>query len=77
MIFADAWPGKYDRLDETLALLAPGGLYIVDDLLPQKSWPPGHENAVAAFVSHIRSRPDIRVTALDWASGLLLVVKAV
>lgn len=35
LIFADAWTGKYSHLEETLRLLKPGGLYIVDDMLPQ------------------------------------------
>lgn len=42
LIFADAWPGKYDGLDETLALLAPGGLYVVDDMSRQPNWPEDH-----------------------------------
>ena len=40
LIFADAWPGKYTALDAALALLAPGALYVVDDMLPQPNWPP-------------------------------------
>src|ERR1051325_2957647 len=34
-IYADTWPGKFTHLPEALALLAPGGLYVIDDLLPQ------------------------------------------
>jgi predicted O-methyltransferase YrrM len=41
-IYADTWPGKFTHLPEALALLAPGRFYIVDDLLPQPSWPAGH-----------------------------------
>lgn len=42
-IFADTWSGKYQMLDETLDLLAPGGLYVIDDMLPQANWPEGHD----------------------------------
>ena len=42
LIFADAWPGKYNALDETLAMLKIGGFYIVDDMLQQANWPDGH-----------------------------------
>ncbi|RPI41980.1 MAG: methyltransferase domain-containing protein, partial [Betaproteobacteria bacterium] len=42
LIFADAWAGKFSHLEPTLALLRPGGIYIVDDLLPQPTWPEGH-----------------------------------
>jgi len=31
-IFADTWAGKYRLLDEALALLNPGGLYVIDDM---------------------------------------------
>ena len=37
-IYADTWPGKFTNLPEALALLAPGGLYLIDDLLPQPNW---------------------------------------
>lgn len=39
LIYADAWPGKFSHLDEALALLRPGGIYLIDDLLPQPNWP--------------------------------------
>ena len=42
LIFADAIPGKYEHLNETLALLRRGGLYVVDDMLPQPTWPKDH-----------------------------------
>ena len=31
--YADAWPGKFSQLEEALALLRPGGMYVIDDLL--------------------------------------------
>ena len=42
LIFANAIPGKYEHLDETLALLRCGGLYVVDDMLPQPTWQKDH-----------------------------------
>lgn len=41
-IFADTWPGKYNDIEAALHLLKPGGFYIIDDMLPQPSWPEGH-----------------------------------
>lgn len=32
LIFADAWPGKYCDLEDTLALLKIGGIYVIDDM---------------------------------------------
>src|SRR4030095_1102093 len=35
LIYADAWPGKFSHLDDALALLKPGGMYLIDHLLTQ------------------------------------------
>jgi len=75
LIFADAWPGKYEALDETLALLAPGGLYVVDDMSPQPNWPPGHQPRVDALTARLKSHPDLATVALDWASGLVIAAR--
>lgn len=75
LIFADAWPGKYDGLDETLALLRSGGLYVVDDMLPQPNWPEGHQPRVDALVARLKSHPDLVSVALDWASGLVIAAR--
>lgn len=75
LIFADAWPGKYEGLDETLALLGPGGLYVVDDMSPQPNWPPGHQPRVDALVTRLKSHPDLATVALGWASGLVIAAR--
>jgi len=74
-IFADTWPGKFRLLDETLSLLKPGGLYIIDDLLPQASWPQGHEHKVAELMAVLERRKDLRLTKLNWSTGLIIGVK--
>ncbi len=74
-IFADTWPGKYMMLEETLAMLAPGGIYIIDDMLPQSNWPEGHAEKVANLLSTLDARDDMVVTKMHWASGIVLVVK--
>jgi len=74
-IFADTWPGKYDHLDDALALLKPGGLYIVDDLLPQPNWPSGHDLKVAALIATLEQRSDLMITKLNWATGLIIATK--
>jgi predicted O-methyltransferase YrrM len=75
LIFADTWPGKYRLLAETLALLAPGGLYVIDDMLPQANWPADHAPKVAALVATLETHPDLYSTKLAWASGLMLVTR--
>jgi len=37
LIFAGTWSGIYDELEETLALVAIGGFYVIDDMTPQSS----------------------------------------
>lgn len=74
-IFADTWPGKFSDLEETLTLLSPGGIYFLDDLLPQPNWPEGHQAKVDALREMLNSRPDLHCTALNWASGLMICVK--
>jgi predicted O-methyltransferase YrrM len=75
LIFADAWPGKYEGLDETLALLKRGGLYVVDDMLPQPNWPEGHQARVDALVERLASHPDLAAANLAWASGLIVAAR--
>ena len=74
-IFADTWPGKYHRLDDALALLKPGGLYVIDDMLPQANWPAGHDLKAAALIATLEQRADFTVTKLNWASGLIVATK--
>jgi predicted O-methyltransferase YrrM len=75
LIYADAWPGKFSDLDKALSLLRPGGIYIVDDLLPQPNWPEGHAPKVPALIHDIEQRADFVTVQLAWASGLMLVVR--
>ena len=75
LIFADAMPGKFDHLEESLALLAPGGIYVGDDLHPQANWPDGHQPRVDTFIEKMMTDPRFTTTVLDWASGVLLAVR--
>jgi len=76
LIFADALPGKFSELDDALSLLADDGVYIVDDLLPQDSWPEGHAPKVPAFIENMKSRDALEVEYWEWSSGILLAQKS-
>jgi predicted O-methyltransferase YrrM len=75
LIYADAWPGKFTHLDEALALLRVGGIYFIDDLAPQPNWPEGHAPKVPELIASLERRVDFRAVKLDWASGLMIVVR--
>jgi predicted O-methyltransferase YrrM len=75
LIYADAWPGKFSHLDDALALLRVGGIYVIDDLLPQPNWPKGHAHKVPALIGNLEQRRDFITARLAWASGLMIVVR--
>ncbi len=74
LIFADTWSGKYRLLHEALALVKPGGLYVIDDMLPQPNWPEGHAEKVDALLHTLHALPGWHVAQLDWASGVVVAV---
>jgi len=75
LIYADAWPGKYSHLDRALSLLAIGGIYFIDDLLPQANWPDGHAARVPPLVADLEQRRAFVPVKLAWASGLMMLVR--
>lgn len=75
LIFADAWPGKFSELDETLDLLKIGGFYVIDDMKPQHDWPEGHEQKADDLAHYLVSRQDLTVTKMDWSTGVFLCTK--
>jgi predicted O-methyltransferase YrrM len=74
-IYADAWPGKFTHLDEALALLRAGGMYVIDDLLPQPNWPEGHAPKVPELIERLEQQRGFVTVKLAWASGLMIVVR--
>jgi predicted O-methyltransferase YrrM len=74
-IFADTWSGKYRFLDEALDLLKPGGIYIIDDMLPQLNWPEGHAEKVDKLIATLEQRSDLRTIKISWASGIIIATK--
>lgn len=74
-IFADTWHGKYLLLDEAIAMLNKGGLYIIDDMLPQQNWPEGHQEKAIKLIKDLESRDDLHLTKQVWATGIVIGVK--
>ena len=75
LIFADTYPGKFEALNETLALLKKGGLYIIDDLNPQPGWAADHLPKVERLLTVLEAREDLYITKFNWSVGLLVAVK--
>jgi predicted O-methyltransferase YrrM len=74
-IFADSWPGKYNTLDETLRLVAPGGFYVIDDMLPQPNWVEGHQLLVEELLVKLDALKDFHVCKMNWSTGLVLCTR--
>ena len=76
LIYADAWPGKFSDLDRALALVKPGGIYVVDDMLPQPNWPADHAPKAAALIERLLALDGFESTWLEWSTGLIICVKS-
>ena len=74
-IFADTWHGKYLLLGEVLSMLNKGGLYIIDDMLPQPNWPDGHQEKVINLIDYLETREDLLLTRQVWSTGIIIAVK--
>jgi len=75
LVFADTRPGKYTHLQEALRLVKVGGLYVVDDMLPQPNWPNDHPPKVAAAVATRESTTELKVTMLTWSTGVAVAAR--
>jgi predicted O-methyltransferase YrrM len=75
LIFADTWPGKYDHLEDALVLLKRGGLYVIDDMLPQPNWPDGHAGKVAELIRRLEVHPELLMVKMRWATGIIIAAK--
>lgn len=74
-VFADAIPGKYEGLQDCLRVVKPGGFYVVDDLLPQPNWPPGHAERVPLLLNQLAGDDRFAIAPLFWATGIIVAVR--
>ena len=75
LIFADTWPGKYDGLYTALGLLKKGGIYLIDDMLPQKNWPDDHALKVEKLISTLENDRNYLMAKLSWSTGIIIVTR--
>jgi predicted O-methyltransferase YrrM len=76
LLFADAWAGKYDGLDDALALVRPGGFFIGDDMLPQANWPDNHQERAEGLVTYLEGLQGWTTVTLCWGSGFVIAVRS-
>jgi predicted O-methyltransferase YrrM len=74
-IFADAWAGKYTHLEVALEALKSGGFYVIDDMLPHPDWSDDHKLRAAALITELEDKPNLVLTKLNWASGIIVATK--
>ena len=75
LVFADAWPGKYSEIKETLDLIKVGGFYVVDDMTPQTDWPEGHHEKAKKLFAYLESRIDFTMTKMNWSTGIIIMTR--
>jgi predicted O-methyltransferase YrrM len=75
LVFADAMPGKYEALEEALALVRPGGFYVIDDMLPQPNWPEGHAEKIPLLLDRLAKDSRFFIVPMVWASGVVIAVR--
>ncbi len=75
LIFADTWVGKFMQLDLVLAMVKPGGFYVIDDLNRQPNWPEGHQDQVILLLDHLKSQKEFYAFPIDMGTGLLVLCR--
>lgn len=74
-IFADTYAGKFHQFEDAFALLKPHGMYVVDDMLPQYTWPEDHGPKVDDLIKKLERVENARVTKLSWSTGIMILTK--
>jgi len=75
LVFADAFPGKFENLNFALDLVKVGGFYVIDDLFPQPNWPENHQVNVDRLLNDLYKSNEFVFTPFDWSTGLVVFTK--
>ncbi|MDQ3256706.1 MAG: SAM-dependent methyltransferase, partial [Acidobacteriota bacterium] len=65
----------YSHLEQALESLKVGGLYVIDDMLPQPNWPEGHASKASQLISVLESRSNLMVTKMNWSTGVIVAAR--
>jgi predicted O-methyltransferase YrrM len=75
VIFVDTTVTKFDRRDLLLRCMSPGAILIGDDLVRGPTWTEQHPARVDRFLDEITREPELVVTLMRWASGLVVAAR--
>ncbi|OXM48498.1 O-methyltransferase [Amycolatopsis alba] len=78
LIFVDASVPKYEERALTLSRIAPGGLFVCDDVIWSAAWDPQvrpSKDRVDKFRAEIHGEPDFHVSLLDWGPGICVATR--
>lgn len=75
LIFADFRPGKFVHRDLAMKALKQGGIYVIDDLLRQDTWPSDHESRINDLFAAMSVESQLHVASLEWATGIVIGAK--
>jgi hypothetical protein len=48
---------------------------VIDDLLPQASWPEGHAAKIPPLLASLEANKQLCCTRLAWATGIMIVAR--
>ncbi len=74
-IFAEAMPGNYDVLEETVALLKAGGIYIIYEVPSQPNCPERCPSKTDYFIKEVQSNKSMVLAKLNWYTGIINLEK--
>ena len=75
LIFADSGAGKWDGRDSTLAAVKPGGVLLMDDMMPPQWHFDKHEQLNAEVRTSLTTHPDFVCAELAVATGILVATR--
>lgn len=52
-----------------------GGLYVIDDMIPQPNWPDGHAEKASALIEKGCTFQNFTFPQLDWSTDVILMTR--
>ena len=75
LIYSDAYAGRFSHVDETLELLAPGGIFVVDDMPPFDGALGDIDRMKFILYATLLHRADFTVVTIRDGTGIVMAVR--